>query len=62
MATTLGLDIGTHAIKLIELSKDRNAINLIAAGTARTPTNALTSSNPADAAGVAEAIKKLIKE
>lgn len=62
MSTALGLDIGSHSIKLIELSSDRSAINLLAAGTARTPPNALMSANPADALLVADAIKKLLKD
>lgn len=62
MATALGLDIGSHSLKLIELVKDKSSVNLLAAGSVRTPANALTSGNPADILAVAEAIKKLIKE
>ena len=62
MATALGLDIGSHSIKLVELEKDRSGVRLVAAGSLRTPQGALTSSNPVDLAGVAQSIRRLIKE
>lgn len=62
MATTIGLDIGSHSIKLVEIAKSGNSLTLLAAGSVPTPPNALNSNNPADVKAVAETIKKLMRE
>ncbi len=59
---SLGLDIGSHAIKLIELSISGNTIELVAAGSVPTPPKALTSTVPADSEAIAASIKKLLKD
>lgn len=62
MNNSLGLDIGSHAIKLIELGFEGNAVGLLAAGSIPTPPKALTSTEQADTEAVAESIKRLVKE
>lgn len=62
MNLSLGLDIGSHTIKLIELGHEGNSVGLAAAGSIPTPYKALTSSVQADTEAVAQAIKRLIKE
>lgn len=62
MNISLGLDIGSHAIKLVELAYDGTKFGLFAAGSVPTPPNALTSSTPADQEAVAAAIKRLVKD
>lgn len=62
MKTSLGLDIGSHSIKLIELAYEGNRFGLLAAGSIPTPPNALTSATEADTQAVAEAVKKLLKD
>lgn len=58
----VGLDIGSHSIKLIELAHVGNAITLVTAGTISTPPKALVSHLPADTQAIAIAIKKLMKD
>lgn len=62
MNSSLGLDIGSHTIKLIELGFEGNSVGLIAAGSIPTPPKALTSTVPADSEAIAQAIKRLMKE
>lgn len=62
MHYSLGLDIGSHSIKLIELTKNGNTFTLTAAGSTPTPVHGLTSGTPADLEGVADIIKKLLKD
>ncbi len=62
MNLSLGLDIGSHTIKLIELAWDGPRVGLMAAGSTPTPPKALTSTLPADNQAVAAAIKKLLKD
>lgn len=62
MKTTLGIDIGSHSIKLIELQMEGNQIALVAAGSMPTPPKAMTSTIPADFEAVAVAIKQLVKD
>lgn len=61
MKSILGLDIGSHSIKLIEVGMSAGPV-LLAAGSAPTPPKALQSSLDADHQAVAFAIKQLIKE
>ncbi len=62
MNSVIGLDIGSHSIKLVELGRDGGANVLFTAGTIPTPPKALSSSVPADSEAVAIAIKKLLKD
>lgn len=58
----LGLDIGTHSIKLIELGVTGAAHTLLAAGSIPTPPKALSSAIEADHKAVAAAVLQLIRE
>ena len=62
MKGTLGLDIGSHSIKLVEIAKDKSTITLLAAGSAPTPPKALASQVEADLQALAVAVQKLIKD
>lgn len=62
MNTTVGLDIGSHSIKLVELSKDKNGFSVRAAGSCPTPPKSLTSAISADQEALAIAIKKLFAD
>lgn len=62
MNTTVGLDIGSHSIKLIELAREGNQIALTAAGSMPTPPKAMTSTLHADLESVAVALKQLFKD
>lgn len=62
MNTTVGLDIGSHSIKLVELAKDKSGYELRAAGSSPTPPKSLTSTLAADQEALAIAVKKLISD
>lgn len=63
MATSLlGLDIGSHSIKLIEIKHDGAKKILLAAGSIPTPPKALNSSVSGDHEAVAVVIRQLMKE
>ncbi|HUD18861.1 MAG TPA: type IV pilus assembly protein PilM [Patescibacteria group bacterium] len=62
MNTSVGIDIGSHSIKLIEFAKEGNQIALMAAGSVPTPPKALTSSVQADLEAVSVALKQLVKD
>lgn len=62
MKSILGLDIGSHSIKLIEIGSVGGVPQLLAAGSIPTPPKALQSSLEADHQAVAMAIKQLMKE
>ncbi len=62
MKSILGLDIGSHSIKLIEVGVSGNTRTLLAAGSIPTPPKALQSTLDADHQAVAQAIRQLIKE
>ena len=57
MNTSVGLDIGSHSIKLVELVKDKTGITLRAAGMSPTPPKSLSSTLAADTEALAVAIK-----
>ncbi|HLD25038.1 MAG TPA: type IV pilus assembly protein PilM [Patescibacteria group bacterium] len=61
MKSIIGLDIGSHSIKLIEIGSSGGP-QLLAAGSIPTPPKALQSSLEADHQAVAAAIKQLMKE
>ena len=62
MNTTVGLDIGSHSIKLVELAKDKSGYTLRAAGSCPTPPKSLTSTLAADQEALAIAVKKLFSD
>lgn len=62
MNTTVGLDIGSHSIKLVELTKDKSEVTLRAAGSCPTPPKSLTSTIPSDQEALAIAVKKLFSD
>lgn len=62
MKTLLGIDIGSHSIKLIEMGKSGNNYTLLAAGNIPTPPKALSSPLEADQHAIAASIKRLVKE
>lgn len=62
MKSVLGLDIGSHSIKLIEMGKAGTSFTLMSAGSISTPPKALSSPLEADKQALAVAIKQLIKE
>lgn len=63
MKSTLGIDIGSHNIKLIELGKDGdNKVSLLSAGSMPTPPKSLSSSLSADQESIVYVLKQLVKE
>jgi type IV pilus assembly protein PilM len=62
MNTTVGLDIGSSSIKLIELLREGDRVGLVAAGSVPTPPKAMTSTLQADTEAVAVAIRQLMKD
>jgi len=62
MNTTLGIDIGTRIIKLIELSSEKGVHTLLSAGSMTTPKKNDTSSGSVDVESLAYVIRELIKE
>lgn len=57
----LGLDIGSHNVKLIELSKDAKGITLLAAGSMPAPPKTASSNLAIDQQALAYLIRELIK-
>lgn len=62
METLIGLDIGSHSIKLIELGKQGNSFVLLSAGTCPTPQKVLGATQQSDIESLAGAIRKLAKD
>ncbi|MBI5613528.1 type IV pilus assembly protein PilM [Candidatus Gottesmanbacteria bacterium] len=62
MNSTIGLDIGSHSIKLIELLEDKGVYTLHAAGLVPTPVKIMSSNDTKDKEAVAVAIKKLFSD
>jgi len=62
MESILGIDVGTHSIKLIEIGREKDTLTLLAAGSMPTPPKALSSNITADYEAVAYVIKQLVKE
>ncbi|MEW6087493.1 MAG: type IV pilus assembly protein PilM [bacterium] len=59
---TIGLDIGTDAVKMVELQKKKNEIELISFGSAPFPPEAISDGVIVDANSIVEAIRKVITE
>lgn len=57
-----GLDIGSHSIKAVQLTKNGNGYSLFAAGITSSVSPGMESENEKDLASVAEAIKKLLND
>ncbi len=57
MNSVIGLDIGSHTIKLIELGFEGDQPGLLAAGSMPTPPKAMSSALQADLEAVAVALK-----
>lgn len=62
MNAILGIDIGSHSIKVVELARDTKEIKLLAAGSIATPPGALGSKSSTEQEAVALALKKLLKD
>lgn len=62
MNTALGIDIGSHSIKLIEIGKDNSGEVLVNAATILTPPKVIGSSAQVDSETVSTAIRKLVKD
>lgn len=62
MDSVIGLDIGTHSIKLVEIERRKKEVILLAAGALPTPPKALMSATPEDIESIAFVVKKLWKE
>jgi type IV pilus assembly protein PilM len=61
MNSVIGIDIGSHSIKAIEMARDGNTMTLLSAGSMATPKRVSTSSTT-DLQAVAYVIKQLLKE
>jgi len=57
----LGLDIGSHNVKLIEFTSDKSGVTLIAAGSMPTPLKSVSSNLDIDQQALAHLIRELIK-
>jgi type IV pilus assembly protein PilM len=62
MDTIIGLDIGSHTIKLIEIGYQGNTPVLVNAGTITSPPKVVGTSSETEAMSYATAIKKLLSE
>lgn len=62
MDATIGLDIGSHSIKIIEIAREGNQYALVAAGSAPTPVKAMSSTLQSDSEAIAVAIKQLLHD
>jgi len=54
-----GLDIGTHSIKVVELSRDGGGWHFVSAGIAQAPPKGMQSENEQDLLSVSQVIRKL---
>jgi len=59
--SVLGLDIGSHNVKLIELATDKNGTTLLAAGSMPTPSKSVSSNLEIDQQALAHLIRELMK-
>lgn len=62
MDSIIGLDIGSHAIKLVEIARRKQEVVLLAAGSVPTPPKALSSTAAEDIEWVAGVVKKLWRD
>lgn len=59
---SVGLDIGTDAVKMVQLLKKKNEVELISFGTAPFPPEAISDGVIVDANSIVEAIRKVVAE
>lgn len=62
MTTSVGLDIGSSSIKIIEIAREGDRVWLASAGTTPMPPKALSSTLRADTEAIAVAVKQLLRE
>lgn len=62
MDSIIGLDIGSHSIKLVEIGRQKNEAVLVVAGSVPTPPKALAGAAPEDIEAIAKVVQKLWKE
>lgn len=62
MSTALGIDIGSHSIKIVEMESDRTQVRLVNAAAILTPPRALGSTTDTDREAIAGAIRKLVHD
>jgi type IV pilus assembly protein PilM len=62
MNTTIGLDIGSRSIKLIEIAREGDQVTLLAAGCTPTPPESLSSILKSEVEALVVAIKQLVKD
>jgi type IV pilus assembly protein PilM len=62
MNTALGIDVGSHSIKVIEIGSDKNGSVLLAGGIILTPPKVLGSGAVSDLETLASSIRKLIHD
>ncbi len=62
MSAILGIDIGSHSIKAVEIIRSGKELKMLAAGAAPTPRGALTGNTQADQEAIAVSIKKICKD
>jgi type IV pilus assembly protein PilM len=62
MASKIGLDIGSHSIKIIEMGRDGSIPFLMAAGAIATPPKSLASNIQADQEALVTTIKQIVKQ
>lgn len=62
MESLLGIDIGTHSVKLIEIGREKDVYTLLAAGSVPTPNKALSSPVAADLEAIAYVVKQLVRD
>ncbi|MBI5621176.1 type IV pilus assembly protein PilM [Candidatus Gottesmanbacteria bacterium] len=62
MDSIIGLDIGSHSIKLVEIGRRKEEAVILAAGSIPTPPKALSASTPQDLESIAMIVKKLWQE
>ncbi len=62
MNSVIGLDIGSHSVKLVEIDRSGPSPQLLTAGVIPTPPKALSSNIAADQQAVSVAITKLMKD
>jgi type IV pilus assembly protein PilM len=62
MQTRLGIDIGSHSIKIVEIARNQDDVQLISAGAIVTPPKSLSSSLAADQIALSDTLKTLLKQ
>ena len=58
----VGVDIGSHSIKVVEIGRGKDGLKLLAFGVAPTPQGAVTAGAIANPEAVAAALREALKE